>query len=155
MTLFCHTRILDEHATIFGVKRLALVSLFFLVGCCSHGPIVVRHQYLDPNYLASSHVETPDPRACDFYGQQLIISWHLPKKCMQLEGLHLLLTVRFGVHEVEEIVIPINRRRDFYLYRLMCQEHGGIVTYKVELKAQDRLLYQWQHQVWAELVEVK
>lgn len=138
------------------MRVLSLVIVLFCVGCCGSGPLRVRHVYLDPRHLASSHVETPDPRKCTFYGQQLIINWKLPQRCRSLEDLHVLLTVRYGTHEMDEVKIPICRLSGQHVYRLMAceyRERCGIVTYKVEIVGNGQVLHTWNHQVWTELIE--
>ncbi len=131
--------------------------LIFLASCCGHGPLNVRHQYLDARYLASSHVGTPDPRRCDFYGQQIIIQWSVPKEYRKCRDLSLLLTVRYGAAEVKEIVYKLRGRGGTCRYRLMNEsfcDKRGVVTYKIEMRAGDTVIYDWHHQVWAELIDV-
>lgn len=138
------------------MRFIGLAILLFCIGCCGSGPLRVRHVYLDPRHLASSHVETPDPRKCDFYGQQLIINWHLDKRYKCVRGLHLLLSVRYGTHEIEEVRIPIHRLWGQHVYRIMgCEyrDRSGIVTYKVEIVGDGEVMHTWHHQVWTELIE--
>jgi len=59
----------------------ALFLLLFLTACC--GPeLVVYTRYDTPLRLASSYVQTPDPRQCDpnSQGETLVIHWLTPKK---------------------------------------------------------------------------
>lgn len=136
----------------------AIIGLVVLAGCCGHGPLNVRHQYLDSRYLASSHVGTPDPNASRFYGQQLIIQWAVPKEERKLPNKNLLLTVRFGNAQVKEVVFPIQGRGGTCRYRLLGRnfcDKRGVITYKIEMRSGDCVLREWTHQVWAELVEIE
>jgi hypothetical protein len=138
------------------MRFVGLAIVLFCVGCCGSGPLRVRHVYLDPRHLASSHVQTPDPRQCSFYGQQLIINWKLPKDYLCSDDLWLLLTVRYGTHEEGEVCVPIRQRCGQYVYRLMGKKYSevcGIVTYKVEVVGGGKVLESWHHQVWTELIE--
>ncbi|MBS0622192.1 MAG: hypothetical protein JSR80_04450 [Verrucomicrobia bacterium] len=133
-----------------------ILFLLLLGSCCTHRPLVVRNEYLDARYLASTYIETPDPRRCWFYGQQLIVNWKIPREWMCEGELHLFVTLRYGSAEIETFRLPLTKCRGAYVYRLIgdCYcEKEGIRTYKIEIYSGERCLHLWEHQVWTPLVE--
>ncbi len=109
----------------------------------------VYDEFLDPGYLASCHAGSPDPRKCGFYGRQLIVKWSFRKDLMNCPDLHLLLRVRNRSAEIQEVRIPVCRRKGVYVYR-----DRGIATYQVQVRLGERVLETYSDQVWAEVIEV-
>lgn len=137
--------------------RIFCLCLLLSIGCARGRVLDIRNQFLDRDYLASTHVGTPDPRSCGYCGQQLIIRWNLPKNIRCCPNLNLFLKVRLRNVGIREVEIPICRRKGTYLFRLMGSEYyetGGIVTYQVEIRSGDSVLKTWSHQVWTELIEL-
>ena len=67
---------------------LRFYSLIFLIAVIASGCekyyLGVQQQWIDINYLASSQVNTPDPRKLNPpLGQMLIIDWHVPKDILK------------------------------------------------------------------------
>lgn len=134
----------------------SFLVLFFILFSCNQRPLIVQTQYLNRNSLASYHVGTPDPKLTNpDIGEQLIIQWALPKNTALSHTLSLHIKIRF--HNREEISrsIPVDQPSGTYVYTLLNQEFlksRGILTYKVQLIDEDRVIDEWQHQLWTALI---
>lgn len=135
--------------------RLALLLLLALTSCQKQR-LSIETRFIGRQTLASSWVQTPDPRQyCPTTGQELTISWRLPE-FDHIDNLHLLLSVRFGNCECQTCEIPIKRFRGCFTYSLLNEDYwkyGGIQTYKVELYTGEQCLDCWYHQIWSEMID--
>jgi len=139
----------------FRFKGLLLFLLgLILTGCQG---ISVQTQYFTHANLASTYVKTPDPRQSEEYiGQQLVISYALPKTYLCYTDLSLHVKVRFKNGEEEERIIPIYKSCGYYTYRLVNQEYlskGDIITCYVEIIGDGSVLETWKHPLWVELIK--
>ena len=143
------------------LRRLFLIAfpLTGLAGCfsgCSIHPLTVQTQYLSHEDLASYHIGTPDPSLDNpDVGERLLIQWSL-SSC-QLEGgdLRLHLKVRFTNHQEEEINVPVEKKKGYYLYNLLNQDYcdkGGILTYLAEIRSGECVVAVWKHPLWTNLI---
>ncbi len=138
-------------------SRLSAVWLILtLLTSCHCQPLVVETVTVSERTLASRYVGTPDPRRyCPTVGQALIVLWRLPREQLCRDNPHLVLTVRFGNREQEEISIPVSHFRGSYAYWLVDDDYWdrcGVLTYKVEFFAGGEILECWHHQVWTEMI---
>jgi hypothetical protein len=144
-------------ATLSGCSIRVRVAVFFLLynlalsGCSSHY-LAVQQERIGRKYLASTHVDTPDPRQENPpRGHKLLISWDFPRS---LYDKHLTLTakVRFWDDEQEVLIRPIERKRgyaDFYF------PDKKILTYRIEVQSKEgEVVSLWEHQLWTELIDV-
>lgn len=146
--------------TIFRMSSVGLILLcsLFLWGCTRYG-ISISQQRVDVNYLASTHVKTPDPRQenppC---GQILSIGWCLPRPLMKQQP-QLVLHLIFWDYTEEVIAYPLDKRRGYITYRLLneeFEEKKGLLTYKAEIVTEDGDVYsEWKHQLWVNLIHVE
>jgi len=136
--------------------------LLFLAACnlsgCYKNHLYVQHETVDRNFLASSHVRTPDPRQQHPpHGQRLLVSWDFPRSVFE-KHLTLLMTVRFWDDTQETLSQPIERRRDFAVFYFPNELDGKdkrILTYRVEaLDAKGKSAGLWEHQFWTKLIDV-
>jgi hypothetical protein len=132
-----------------------LILSVFTSGCTLHR-LDVQTQYLSHEYLASYHVDTPDPRRYNpIIGQRLLVQWSLCAEEMSGQELFLYLKVRFRNHQEQEVTVPIRTKRGTYLYELVneayCQS-GGILTYHAEIRNDSCILASWKHPLWRNLI---
>lgn len=144
------------HHSIFPF--LLGLGMLFLISSCTLHRLDVQTQYLTPDYLASSHIGTPDPRLSQpLIGQRLLIQWSLSAQEMCEDDLFLYLKVRFRNHHEEEVSIPITSKRGTYLFHvnseLYCQTKG-ILTYLAEIRNSTCMLARWKHPLWVELIQL-
>ena len=128
-----------------------LLIIFCLSSCC-RSPLTCRSEYLYPDYLASDQVGTPDFGKLCFYGQQVVIYWNLPERCHPTE---LKLEVRYGSKEQESFSWPISLSCGYRIYRLINEEYwdrDGIVSYKASLYRDEKLLTEFTHHIWTEII---
>jgi len=135
------------------MKLVPILLIFILTGCSSR-ILTVRTEYINEEYLASYHVETPDPALYNPpVGQRLIIHWHLTCAC---DDMYLRLQVRYRNREENVIKVPISIKSGYYCYTLLDEEYcrtRGILTYRVELICDGCVVTEWRHQLWADLIE--
>lgn len=123
---------------------------------CYKNHLYVQQEWVDANFLASSKVQTPDPRQANPpHGQRLIIAWDFPQSLFQ-ENLHLVATVRFWNNSQESIRRPLERKRDVVaFYFAEKTPDWKILTYRVQIFAADgHLVEEWDHHFWTELINV-
>lgn len=108
---------------------------------------------MDANFLASSKVQTPDPRKENPpKGQRLIVAWDLPKSLFT-PPMTLATTVRFWDQEEEVIAYPMERRRDATAFFF---ENKRILTYRVQvINANGSLVKEWEHHFWTKRIVVE
>lgn len=135
---------------------LALIALPLLTGCLPQR-ITAHMEYMNLRWLASAHVDTPDPCLNNPpVGQRVLISWLIPHRQFH-EGYAIKLTLRFCNRAEQVQWLKLEKRWGTYIYKLLNQayfECAGIRTYKVELFEGERLAACWKHQLWAELIEI-
>jgi hypothetical protein len=112
----------------------------------------VQQEWVDRNFLASSHVGTPDPRQEDPpEGQRLLIAWRFPPVLIDRQ-LRMILTVRFWDHSEEVIICPIKETKKTLAYNFFDQR---ILTYRVQVvDAENEVVETWEHHFWTERVLV-
>ncbi len=147
-------------ATLFmprSILFIAFFSLFFSVGCYKNY-LYVQQEWIDREFLASSKVNTPDPRqAHPPEGQRLLVSWDFPKSVFS-EGLDLHLTVRFWDNTEQYFTQALERKRDIATFYFPSEKHNGdkkILTYLLEVKNQSGETVQvWKHHFWTRLIQI-
>lgn len=134
------------------------LSILFLVSCNS-SYLSVHTDYFSRENLASYYVGTPDPRLNNPpIGQRLIVTWAVPRSCNgYYSDLHLEVTIRFRNRKEVREIYPITRLHGTYVYSLLNEDYietRGMLSYKVDLVADGKVLEQWRHQIWADLIEI-
>ena len=136
---------------IFVILAVALLSWG-----CHRSYLSCRSEYLYPPYLASFQVNTPDPKQACFCGQQIIVSWSLPKHYRNLP-LNLRLNIRYGNREIETVSIPIATLSGWSIHRLINEDYwckGGILSFQAEILQEGEIITQWAHYLWAKIIEI-
>lgn len=136
------------------MRTLSLSLLFFLASCAQRAPLSARSEYLNSTYLASTQIRTPEPCYPCFVGEQVIVSWNLPR-CKPLHDSELVFRVRLGDHEVEEVTVPVELHNGFWIYRILNKEywgHKGILSYSARIVQDDEVLYRFDHKLWQDLI---
>lgn len=118
----------------------------------------VQIENIGPEFLASSHVGTPDYRQENPpFGQRIIVSWDFPNILFK-KNLDLFLTVRFwnNTQEIKEHHIKSRKgRKIFFFSNKEREKQNKILTYKVQVKTKDgELVDTWKHQFWTEVIDV-
>lgn len=135
---------------------LCLLGFIFLCGCNKWQHVSVRNNYLSKQSLASYRVATPDPCLnCPPMGQQLIISWRFPYHYLYYNNFHLSLKVRYGDRSEEIENIPIAKSLGYYVFSLQGEkffDKGGIRTYKIDVIGNEKILDEWKHHLWIDLI---
>jgi len=106
---------------------------------------------LDHDYLASTHVGTPDPRQDDPpLGQRLLVSWKFPGNIFN-QGLKLVMVARFW-DQSEEVIEQILERSWSYLELYFPSK---LLTYKVEVfNFEGDKVGLWEHHFWTQLIDI-
>ncbi len=136
----------------------AALALSLSLACCSKEELWVQSVAVRSSSLASRYVGTPDPRReCPDLGQKLVTRWKIPKSCRLEDGYFLVLAMRFGSREERVLLHPLRHHSGYYTYKLLNDEYferEGIQSFKAEIVLEDRMIYEWRHQVWVDLMEI-
>jgi hypothetical protein len=135
----------------------ASFALLVLPGCRQYY-LSVSQQWVDVEYLASTHVHTPDPRqAHPPVGQLLALDWRVPEDVFKQDP-EVVLDLVLWDYTTRQVRIPIKRRMDFTTYRLLNEDYektGGILTYRAMIVLRDGEIFrEWRHQLWVNLITV-
>lgn len=136
-------------------KKILPVLLLLLASCGSS--LSVRREWIDGRYLASTHVNTPDPRqAHPPFGQRLLVSWRIPSSVLA-EKPELVLQVIYWNFTQKTFVYPLHKRMGYKICSLLDEEYretGGLLAYRAQIITKDgRVLKEWKHQLWVNLIE--
>lgn len=137
---------------------LFLLVPLLLSGCDKYF-VSVSQQKINASYLASTHVNTPDPRReHPPIGQMLVIEWQVPEEILNKRP-KILLDVIFWNYTEETETFPIVDRAGTVTYSLLDAEYEkkkGILTYKAEIVTEDGEVFrEWRHQLWVKLIHVQ
>lgn len=142
------------------MRYLSFFCLFFLIllSGCSKGHLYVQQEWINSDFLASTHVDTPDPRQEDPpKGQRIITSWDFPLSWFRKEP-SIFLTVRFWDNTQDVFFRPIEKKRGFSTFFFSNPEEERdkrILTYRVQILSKDgEILETWEHQFWTELIDI-
>ncbi|MBS0615427.1 MAG: hypothetical protein JSR58_02615 [Verrucomicrobia bacterium] len=132
------------------------VLLFLLLVGCEKHYISVRQMQIGPDYLASAHIGSPDPRRADPpIGEKLVIDWSVPPDILT-QNPKIVLHLIFRNHTEKFEFIPIHHKMGFEVYSLLRKEFHekqGLLTYRAEIVTQDGHIYRdWKHQLWVNLI---
>lgn len=142
--------------------RLFKVVIALLLTCslsgCRRYYLEVSQLIINRDYLASTHVCSPDPRQHPPpYGRRLIISWQVPVEIME-QNPHIDLDVMFWNYTQERVTYVLDAKRGYVLYTLVGNEYlekGGILSYKAQLITECGQVYRsWKQQLWVDLITV-
>jgi hypothetical protein len=136
--------------------RLIIASslfLIFLTGC-QQKILYVYQQKVDPKYLASTNVGSPDPRESP-KGQMIVAEWWLPKSVFATNP-----SIRFHIlfHNYSEEIeqFPIDTRmgsKTYWVINKKFDQTKGLLAYRVEIiTAEGEVLTDWEHQLWVRLI---
>jgi len=136
------------------VLLLLFASLCLFTGCQQR--LSVQTQYFTYEDLASAYIDTPDPQVNNPPAEQrLIITWNLADDCCESEKI-LNIYVRLKNREKIEASIPLNCSNGTYVFKIYKDRFfatGGFLTYRVEIVVDGRVVEEFQHQLWTELIE--
>lgn len=123
---------------------------------CSHRTITVFTEYVSQESLASYSVNSPDPHFnAPAVGQKLYISWDITNLSCNQFPLELKLFLRFRNRTDTVKSFAINKTMGSYMYQLLGEEYfekEGILSYKIQLLNDQKLLEEWRHQIWVDLI---
>ena len=133
--------------------KCVVISLIALLCCgCYRHHLYVQQEHVDRGFLASSYVNTPDPRQKDPpEGQRLLIAWDFPRSIFKKELL-LSATVRFWDDTEQERIEPIQRKRGSHAFYFPKKR---ILTYRVQVISKDQeIIETWKHHFWTERIDI-
>ncbi len=138
---------------------LVLTATCFALSGCQKYYLSVCQQWVDARYLASTHVNTPDPRQENPpIGQMLSIDWRIPREILEKKP-HIELDLILWDYTEEKKSYPIDKQMGWVTYKLLNEQYdktGGILTYKAQIVTQDGTVYrEWKHQLWVKLIHIQ
>lgn len=112
----------------------------------------MQQEWVNRDFLASSHVGTPDPRqASPPEGQRLLVSWKFPKNLLDQE-LTLVATIRYWDQSEEILTHPVNKRWGHVAFRCFKER---LLTYRVAVIDRcGEVVDVWEHHFWTKLIDI-
>lgn len=144
-------------ATLLGkfMKTSLLQTVVFLTAfaSCYKDHLYVQQEWVDRDFLASTHVETPDPRQVSPpTGQRLLIAWRFPLNLIE-QGLNLHLTARLWDNTEEVFIRPMTRSHGYEAFNFF--DGKRILTYKIDVvDTSGKIVEVWEHHFWTKLIDV-
>ncbi len=142
------------------MQKIFFILIFFFLGLtcfsCQKYYVSVSQEKIDRNYLASTHVNTPDPRQKNPpKGEQLVLEWKIPKKLLQdIPALYL--HVIYQDYTEEFFSYPMSHRMGYAVYLITGEEYRvkkGILTYDAQIKTKNGFVFRdWKHQLSTQLI---
>ena len=133
----------------------ALLLFLILATGCQQKILYVYQQKVDPKYLASTNVGSPDPRESP-RGQMIIAEWWIPSSALASNP-----SIRFHTffHNYTEdyVEYPITSAvgsKTYWLINKKFRETKGLLSYRVEIVTEDgEVLTDWNHQLFVKLID--
>ena|SRR3990167_6966884 len=134
---------------------IAFASCFF---SCQKYYISIAQEKIDKDFLASTHVRTPDSRQKNPpLGDRLILEWQVPRGLLHEDPLFQLHVI-YKDYTEQFFTYPILHRTDYAVYTLEGEEYlekKGILTYEAKiLTNKDAVFREWKHQLFVQLIQI-
>lgn len=141
------------------LKLFLFVGVFILCTGCQKHYLTVSQQWVNSSYLASTSVDTPDPRQLDPpLGQLLMMEWYVPASILARDP-RVELDLIYWDYTKEKVCFPIRAPLDWASFRCWNEKYaktGGILTCKAAIVTGDGEIFrEWRHQLWVNLIEVQ
>lgn len=140
-------------------KRIVcLLCVPLLLSGCQKYYLSLTDQKIDVNYLASTHVGTPDKRQHNPpIGEMIVMDWRIPKDILKQSPV-IDLHVIYGNYTEKTLHYPLKKRMGYVTYKDLNEEFAstkGIITYSADIRLEDGTIFRsWKHQLWANLITV-
>lgn len=141
------------------MKKSVFLFLCLVATGCKKYDISVSQHVINRNYLASTHINSPDPcQECPPEGEMLCVEWVVPRELLS-KGPTLEIDVIYKNYQTAHFSYPIKERRGYATYYLLNKnfcEKRGFLTYKAELVTEEGEVYRkWVHQLWVNLITLE
>jgi len=133
----------------------AWICLLLLITGCSDR-LVIYHQFVKADDVASVRVNTPDPNPAE-PGERLVMMWGLPPEYVDIEPKQLILWIRYHNGCEEELCFDLCGLSGRCIWEVrgdLHKETRGIASYRAVLMAGCELIEEWRHQVWVERIQI-
>lgn len=139
-----------------GKYFIALTFFCLCLAGCEKYYLSLRQVPVNAQYLASTHVGTPDPRqAHPPHGQKVVLQWAIPPELLEKKP-QITFRAIYRNHTEKTVVYPIDSRLGYEVYSLLDEEFdttGGLLTYSADIETEDGTIYRsWKHQLWVNLI---
>lgn len=129
-----------------------------LTACGRPSYLSVQQEWIDGRYLASTHVNTPDPRQANPpFGQRLLLRWWVPSEVLE-QSPQLVVQVIFKNFTQKTETFPIKSRTGQKIFSLLNEEYyekRGLLTWRAQIVTNDQKVFkEWKHQLWVNLIEI-
>jgi hypothetical protein len=138
------------------MKKTIFLILAVLSTACARPSLDVRTDYFTKKQLASTQLDTPDPRkTSNDFGQRILISWHVPAATMKEGPCSLTLHVRYKNGEEYKEAWPITSsmgKKIFHIYGDDYSKKGGLLCYSATINSNGKAITKSNHKLWVEKV---
>ncbi len=134
-----------------------LLSGAVFLSSCSRYYLSVEKEKVNATYLASSVVNTPDPRSKNPpLGEKFIVEWYLSKAIMKKHP-YINLDVLYWNYTQERIKLPIKNNLGYATYDILGDaffSKKGVLAYKAEIVDEEGTVVKtWKHQLWVNVIK--
>lgn len=138
--------------------KISLFSAFCVLSSCSRYYLTIDKQRTSVADVASKFTGSPDPEAKEneLKGEELVVTWHLPRNFENKAVCQLDLTYWDYTQETINFVIE-DRLGRFALKNIgdNFDKNKGIIAYKAVLKDPSGNVYQtWEHQLYTKIIQI-
>ncbi len=138
------------------MKLIFFLLLSSLQLACSRYQLSLRQIAVDSYSLASTHVQTPDPRQFPPpIGQKIVLHWRVPPSLLK-KNAFISLNIIYKNHTEKTLLYPIKNRSGYQVYFLLNDEFlntGGLLTYSAFISSEDKIIRaEWKHQLFVHLI---
>lgn len=135
-----------------------LLPIHLCLTSCLSNHFYVLQGWIEPSDLASSYLQTPDPRQQDpLTAEKLVVSWSFSNRDFQ-QDLTLSIDVRFWDGTQELWIGPIDKRfgyKELIFPKATPYNEKRILCYRIEaINAKKELIASYDHPLWVEWIEI-
>lgn len=115
-------------------------------------------EFINEDFSAAAHLDIEQQESERSNGQQIVVTWRLPSRMRTLLPLNLYMWVYYGNGNVEKLIYDVRNLSGFRVYRLLgrdFEEKQGIVSYKISLRDDEKVILSRQHHLWMEVIPLQ
>ena len=135
----------------------SLIIVCVLLTSCHYPHVNVDMRFVRPEMRASHWIGSPDPGlCCPDYGQEMVMTWHLPLHYFNDAPLYLEYFIRYGNREEERYCIRLLKRKGSFSHTLLNEDYWcrqGVLAYKIICYGRSGCLESFSHQLWIDKIQ--
>ena len=138
--------------------KYIIVVICILLCSCSSPTLLVRSSYYSQRNLASTVVDTPDPRKdTPYFGQRISMQWHIPASIYNQNPCELHIVYRLYNGEEKTKTFPLEQSLGEYILVIDGDDYvkkGGLLSYLVTILQDNKIIAESHHKFWVNKIIV-